>query len=332
MDPELHSDDEYTSPSVTDEQEFTSHGGGMFAGSQNFVVAGGTFTNLTTNYVTAPAVPTDLRMIPLGDIDLQQQLVVESGSGVIGRTWERRYVRRVYSAKLRGRQSNVTVAMYQGDGAEEDWREDIERYMNLRHPNIVQVCGGARHGNIHATVFHGDLVPLKQYMARRSPIMTVYLYAYFSHELTVLTTRFGSVAQPADSSRHSPQGSTNASHRTTITFVSGLSVSGAAPISLHPRQSALEQLSALGIMPMPRSSQPRLTWMSSWVSSSGGETIGTAWRRMRMRRKRMRMRRKRMRRMVLKTGGPGTKPTMYSTLSSQSQCPGNGQGHLPVPG
>ncbi|KAJ7168984.1 hypothetical protein C8R46DRAFT_243372 [Mycena filopes] len=179
MDPELPLDDEYPSPSAPDEQEFTSHGGGMFAGSQNFVIAGGTFTNLTT-----PAAPTDLRMIPLGDIDLQQQLSVESGSGIIGRIRERHCVRRVYSARLGGRAwgSKVTVATYQGDRAEEEWREHIERYMAVRDPNIVQVYGGASHGNIYATVFYGDLVPFKQYMASYSPIMTVYMYACSSYQ------------------------------------------------------------------------------------------------------------------------------------------------------
>ncbi|KAJ7168916.1 hypothetical protein C8R46DRAFT_1092863, partial [Mycena filopes] len=183
MDPELHSDDEYTSPSAAAEQEFT-HGGSMLAGSQNFVIAGGTFTNLTTNHVAASAVPSDFRMIPLGDIDLQQQLSVESGSGVqvIGRTRERRCVRRVYSATIDGRGSNVTVAMYEGNRAEEDWLEDVEIYLALRHPNIVQLCGGASHSNIYATVFHGDLVPFMQYMAPYSPIMTVYMFAGFAHD------------------------------------------------------------------------------------------------------------------------------------------------------
>ncbi|KAJ7168923.1 hypothetical protein C8R46DRAFT_1218304 [Mycena filopes] len=134
MDPGAHPDDEYTSPPAANQEEFTSHGGGMFAGSENFVVAGGTFTNLTTNYVVAPAARTDFRMIPLGDIDLQHQLFVESGSGIIGLglSQERRCARRVYSAKVGGRQSNVNVAMYEGNRAEEEWREDIERYMNLR--------------------------------------------------------------------------------------------------------------------------------------------------------------------------------------------------------
>jgi hypothetical protein len=58
---------------------------------------------------------TDFRMIPLGDIDLQHD------TGVIGRHrgWEHPRVRRVYSATVEGRNSSVTVAMYQGHGAEE---------------------------------------------------------------------------------------------------------------------------------------------------------------------------------------------------------------------
>ncbi|KAJ7152401.1 hypothetical protein C8R46DRAFT_1357467 [Mycena filopes] len=182
MDPEPHSNNESTSPSATDEMELISRGGGMFAGSQNFVVAGGTFTNLTTNYVAAPAVPRGLHMIPLGDIDLQQDLSVETRSGFIGLRQERRCARRVYSAKIAGQKSNITVAMYQGDRAEEEWREDVERYLAVRHPNIVQVREGASHGNIHAAVFHGDLVPFKQYMARCSPIMTVYRCACWAYE------------------------------------------------------------------------------------------------------------------------------------------------------
>ncbi|KAJ7168985.1 hypothetical protein C8R46DRAFT_1218359 [Mycena filopes] len=197
MDPEPQPEDEYTSPAAADEQEFTSRGGGMFAGSQNFVIAGGTFNNFTT-----PAVPTDLRMLPLGDIDLQQQLSVESGSGIISGRRERHCARRVYSAKVGGHQANVTVAVYQGDGAEEDWREDVEMYLAVRHPNIVQPTHPAypaifaqrqsaigwlqwllrKLANIHATVFYGDLVPLKQYMARYPPIMKVYLYACHATE------------------------------------------------------------------------------------------------------------------------------------------------------
>ncbi|KAJ7044392.1 hypothetical protein C8F04DRAFT_1250350 [Mycena alexandri] len=152
----------------------------MFAGSQHFAVAGGTFNNTTNNYVTAPALPpSHLRMIPMGDIDLQKELTVNKESWVLGCRRERTCVRRVYSAVINGRNSNVTVAVYQGDGAEEHWEQDAEVYMSVRHPNVIQIWAGASYGNIHATVFHGDLVPLKSFLARQSPIMMVYLYEYY---------------------------------------------------------------------------------------------------------------------------------------------------------
>jgi hypothetical protein len=58
-------------------------------------------------------------MIPLGDIDLRHEIQVDRNTGVVGRQRERVCVRRVYSAKVEGRKSNFTVAMYQGNGAEE---------------------------------------------------------------------------------------------------------------------------------------------------------------------------------------------------------------------
>jgi hypothetical protein len=35
----------------------SSYGGAMFSRSQHLVVTGGTFHNITNNYITAPAVP-----------------------------------------------------------------------------------------------------------------------------------------------------------------------------------------------------------------------------------------------------------------------------------
>ncbi|KAJ7017282.1 hypothetical protein C8F04DRAFT_475643 [Mycena alexandri] len=169
---ETRSDDEYTSSSGPYEPVFTSSGG-MFTGSQHFTVVGGTFNNSTKNYVMTQAIPpgphfavspanvhsfADFRMIPMGDIDLQNELTVNKKSGVVERRCERNCARRVYSATINGRNSNVTVAVYQGDGAEEDWGRDAEMYMSARHPNIIQIYGAASYGNIHATVFHGRVL------------------------------------------------------------------------------------------------------------------------------------------------------------------------------
>jgi hypothetical protein len=59
-------------------------------------------------------------MIPMGDIDLLEEIHLNNGTGVVGYHHpERTRVRRVYSAKIDGRKSGVTVAIYQGKGAEE---------------------------------------------------------------------------------------------------------------------------------------------------------------------------------------------------------------------
>ncbi|KAJ7229298.1 hypothetical protein B0H12DRAFT_231730 [Mycena haematopus] len=109
---------ESTNP-VTWNPEFASHASGMFSHSQRFTVTGGTFTNITNhNYATTPSLPSDLRMIPLGDIDLRREIRLNN-TGVVNLGPERARARRLYSAKVEGRKSTVTVAMYQGNGAEE---------------------------------------------------------------------------------------------------------------------------------------------------------------------------------------------------------------------
>jgi hypothetical protein len=59
-------------------------------------------------------------MIPMGDIDLLEEIHFDNDTGVVGPHHpERTRVRRVYSAKIDGRKSGVTVAVYQGEGAED---------------------------------------------------------------------------------------------------------------------------------------------------------------------------------------------------------------------
>ncbi|KAJ7027342.1 hypothetical protein C8F04DRAFT_1122644 [Mycena alexandri] len=143
------------------DSEFSSYGGGIFPGSHHFTVAGGIFKNITKNYVSAPEVPPDFRMIPMGDINLQRQirmdeLRVKNSDVLFPRG--RGCMRRMYSAKVEGRKSDMTVAVYEGETAEEEWRRDIAKYLAVRHPHILQVCGAASSGRIHATLFHGGAV------------------------------------------------------------------------------------------------------------------------------------------------------------------------------
>jgi hypothetical protein len=58
-------------------------------------------------------------MIPMGEIDLQHEIQVGNDAGLVHRQRQSRYARRMYSAKVEDRQSSMTVAIYQGDRAEE---------------------------------------------------------------------------------------------------------------------------------------------------------------------------------------------------------------------
>ncbi|KAJ6478654.1 hypothetical protein DFH09DRAFT_1341825 [Mycena vulgaris] len=68
--------------------------------------------------------------------------------------------------------------MYQGNGAEEEWQQAIKKHRSIRHPNIIQIWGTSISGNMHSTIFHGDLIPLAQILDlyNDSPIKTVYVY------------------------------------------------------------------------------------------------------------------------------------------------------------
>ncbi|KAJ7908169.1 hypothetical protein B0H13DRAFT_1878956 [Mycena leptocephala] len=73
---------------------------------------------------------------PNGDINLLEEIRFDNETGIVGRQHpESTRGRRMYCARVDGRKSGVTVAVYQGKGAEE-------------------VCGAASSGGLHATLFH----------------------------------------------------------------------------------------------------------------------------------------------------------------------------------
>ncbi|KAF7377013.1 hypothetical protein MSAN_00119300 [Mycena sanguinolenta] len=172
--------------------ESPSNASGMFIRSAKFSVTGGTFSNFTNdNYTTTPSLASDFRMISMADIDLRHPIRVDERTGVAcSRPRERTRVRRLYSAKVGGREPTLTVAMYQGDGAEQEWRSDLAKYMSMRqvfsfdleisfnsgtsHPNIVQIWGAASSNGMHATLFNDDLIPVQQIVDRHrdSPCST----------------------------------------------------------------------------------------------------------------------------------------------------------------
>ncbi|KAJ6512549.1 hypothetical protein C8R45DRAFT_960704 [Mycena sanguinolenta] len=180
----LHTLDEFPSnPTIVTDVGFvpavSQVTGAFFPASQHFTVAGGTFTSVTKNYAT-PTVPPDFRMIPVGDIDLQHEVHMDNSAGFVRR---RPCRRRVFAAKIDGTRP-MTVFMYQGHRAEDEWRRDIAKYMSMRHPNIVQIYAAASSKDIHATVFHDDLIPFSHFLAlyHDSPLLTVYIHDYCNAE------------------------------------------------------------------------------------------------------------------------------------------------------
>ncbi|KAJ6518077.1 hypothetical protein C8R47DRAFT_5212 [Mycena vitilis] len=113
--------------------------------------------------------------IPLGDIDLRD-LRLERASGRFVR--ERKSTCRVYAARVEGRNTGVTVAIYEGNGA----KEDISFYSSLRHPNFVQLWGVTTSSRIHAAIFHDDLIPFRHFRDLHEPVLVVYIYAYLAIE------------------------------------------------------------------------------------------------------------------------------------------------------
>ncbi|KAJ7253586.1 hypothetical protein C8J57DRAFT_627072 [Mycena rebaudengoi] len=107
--------------------------------------------------------------------------------GVVRRRQTSSCIRRMYSAQVEGRTSNMTVAVYQGQNAQSLWRQSIENYISFRHPNFFQLYGIVGTSGLHATIFHDDLIPVDALYSRYkdSPISATYLTAYTSMEFQV---------------------------------------------------------------------------------------------------------------------------------------------------
>ncbi|KAJ6473678.1 hypothetical protein C8R45DRAFT_1011528 [Mycena sanguinolenta] len=160
----------------TSPTEARPYTGAFFPNSRHIVVAGGTFTSNNTIVTTAP---TDFLRLPLGSIDLQNEIRLDA-AGVVSWQRSRGPVRRMYSAQVECRNKPMTVALYQGDHAEEEWRKDLSRHSPLRHPFILQIYAIASSSGIHATVFHDDILPFQQFLEsfQHSAILQAYIVLY----------------------------------------------------------------------------------------------------------------------------------------------------------
>ncbi|KAJ7064452.1 hypothetical protein C8F01DRAFT_1229068, partial [Mycena amicta] len=137
--------------------------GTFFHAAQNVNISGGSFlSHVEQTLPSGP--PSDFRTIPLGDIDLQEELGSEDSSAYRGSLHRRRHeqsvVRIMYSAKVEGR--DMTAVLYEGDEqAKKDWVNEVKQMSSVRHPNLLQLYGIASSGRTHAAIYHGDLVSME---------------------------------------------------------------------------------------------------------------------------------------------------------------------------
>ncbi|KAJ7668219.1 hypothetical protein B0H14DRAFT_3073487 [Mycena olivaceomarginata] len=178
MDSEYDSEDPSLSGCTADYPGHASvNGGAIFSGSHNFTVAGGIFNNITK-----------ISPVPR-EIHLQRQLTLNKFSS----RYERASVRCVYSARIRGGQSTNTVALYQGDGAEQGIVDNI----SSRHPTFVQLWAVTSSPTIYGAVFHDDLIPFEHDLEsyHDSYVLTLYTHVYCSPEFWEANDYFSAVFQ-----------------------------------------------------------------------------------------------------------------------------------------
>ncbi|KAJ7339113.1 hypothetical protein DFH08DRAFT_812509 [Mycena albidolilacea] len=125
------------------------------------------------------------RTIPLEDLNLLNEIRLDEGFDIRpGRSSVtqicRPLSRRTYSARIKGRKSDMTVAVYQGQNAEEEWRRDVKKYSGVwcdafsvaaieyvtnrdSHPKFLPVYGVLEPCGLYATVFYdGDVLIFSQ--------------------------------------------------------------------------------------------------------------------------------------------------------------------------
>ncbi|KAK7006309.1 hypothetical protein R3P38DRAFT_3037816 [Favolaschia claudopus] len=92
-------------------------------------------------------------------------------------TRERGNVRTVQSAQIDGR--DFTVAKYDGYKAQKEWKRHVKDHMGIRHANVLQIFGIVEGQNVYAAVFHGDLVPVDNFLHayRQYPLKFCYIHS-----------------------------------------------------------------------------------------------------------------------------------------------------------
>ncbi|KAJ7747870.1 hypothetical protein B0H14DRAFT_445952 [Mycena olivaceomarginata] len=187
MDLQRYMKPESTAVSTVSHTESAPYPGAFFPRAGGFTINGGVFTSNVTNNVSNPPLeePAAFRTILLGDLDLIKEIHLDNESGVVGRQKRGGGIRRMYTAEIVGSESRtMTVAVYQGHKAEEEWRQHVAKYESIRHPHIMKLYGLVKNQGLRAMVFLNELIPFPQFLKRfeHSRILTSYIYAYCASE------------------------------------------------------------------------------------------------------------------------------------------------------
>ncbi|KAF7353114.1 hypothetical protein MSAN_01498700 [Mycena sanguinolenta] len=138
-----------------------------------------------------------IQTIRLEDINLMKTIRLDPHSDVVGCRSRGVGVRRIYHAEIRRDPGTVTVAMYQGDGAEDEWRHHVAKYESIRHPNIMQLYGLVSTKGLYAMIFHDELIPYTQFLCRfeHSPILRTYIFGCSAMEFWEATHYISGVSR-----------------------------------------------------------------------------------------------------------------------------------------
>ncbi|KAF7337230.1 hypothetical protein MSAN_02275400 [Mycena sanguinolenta] len=182
LQPEPRSEAESALVSTTTTTGSAPYAGAFFPQASGFDIHGGVFTSNVTNnvYNSPPEQSSDFQTIRLGDVKLVKEVRLSPQSAVVGRQSRGVGIRRIYHAEIRRDPGTVTVAMYQGVGAEEEWRRHVAKYELIRHPNIMQLYGLVSSKGLYAMVFHDELIPYAHFLRcfEHSPILKAYITGY----------------------------------------------------------------------------------------------------------------------------------------------------------
>ncbi|KAJ7651325.1 hypothetical protein FB45DRAFT_34692 [Roridomyces roridus] len=165
--------------SLARETEPPQYPGAFFPASQHLTVHGGTFaSNVYIHEAPMNSTIDDYRRLTRSDIDLRREILLDDQCAHFHRPDCKNALRRMYSAKIHGVESERAVSVYHGANSEAEWREYVARHSRIWHPTVLQIFGLASFSGVHAVVAHDDMLLIDDFidLHHLSHSMTVYMH------------------------------------------------------------------------------------------------------------------------------------------------------------